>query len=148
MKGFSFARPVATLVLMAGLAGCQTVILGTVTVDNSRPVPTSRLYPGPQPADHEPAGRLSVLRDFNALADACLARIYIDGVHRADLYTADRATFRLAPGAHELKLVVGGKRCVTALSLAPPEVVRTVMVEADREVAYIVRSAGRFDPLP
>lgn len=141
MKGFRCLRwtlPLLAISLLA-LNGCTGFVMGEITAANSAPVPPERLYPGPQPAAQEPSGQLVVLRDYNVAADACLTQIHIDGVQRADLYTANRATFRLAPGVHTLAMALGGKLCMTSLAIGPTTLNETVVVEAGRETVYILR---------
>lgn len=141
MKGFRCTRWAFSLLAasLLALGGCTGLVMGKISATNSAPVPPERLYPGPQPANHEPSGQLVVLRDYNVRADACLTQIHINGVQRADLYTANRATLRLAPGTHRFEMTLGGKLCLTSLAIGPTALNATVLVEADRETVYILR---------
>ena len=108
------------LIAMAMLtAGCTTT---PVPSSSAKPIPMERVYSVQRTKPEQGHALLVVTRDKGWKAQACIARIYVDGELVADLKASEQIRLYVAEGPHLVG--VSGERCLGGADQASVEVTR------------------------
>ena len=118
--------------LIAGIlltAGCTTT---PVPSSSAKPIPVDRVYSVQSTTPEEGRALLVVTRDKGWKAQACVARLYVDGELVADLRASEQIRLYVAEGPHLVG--VSGERCLGGadqvsvdVTRAKPELLRISM---------------------
>jgi hypothetical protein len=108
------------LIAMAMLtAGCTTT---PVPSSSAKPIPMERVYSVQSTKPEQGHALLVVTRDKGWKAQACIARIYVDGELVADLKASEQIRLYVAEGPHLVG--VSGERCLGGADQASVDVTR------------------------
>ncbi|HKY00177.1 MAG TPA: hypothetical protein VJL86_10700 [Steroidobacteraceae bacterium] len=100
-------------------AGCTTT---PVPSSSAKPIPIDRVYSVQSTTPEEGRALLVVTRDKGWKAQACIARLYVDGELVADLKASEQIRLYVAEGPHLVG--VSGERCLGGADQASVEVTR------------------------
>jgi len=100
-------------------AGCTTT---PVPSSSAKPIPMERVYSVQSTKPEQGHALLVVTRDKGWKAQACIARIYVDGELVADLKASEQIRLYVAEGPHLVG--VSGERCLGGADQASVEVTR------------------------
>ena len=100
-------------------AGCTTT---PVPSSSAKPIPIDRVYSMQSTTPEEGRALLVVTRDKGWKAQACIARLYVDGDLVADLRASEQIRLYVAEGPHLVG--VSGERCLGGADQASVDVTR------------------------
>lgn len=100
-------------------AGCTTT---PVPSSSAKPIPIDRVYSVQSTTPEEGRALLVVTRDKGWKAQACIARLYVDGELVADLKASEQIRLYVAEGPHLVG--VSGERCLGGADQASVDVTR------------------------